>query len=89
MQQQAALIEPLLKPRTALTLIAYVTVGVLWQVGDLTQQVSASTEQLHQPQMELATLQTKHDTHTALSNELDNETMPAAACFTLYEALIR
>jgi len=40
------------------------------QVGDLTQKVSASTEQLHQRQMELATLQAKLDTHTALSTEL-------------------
>lgn len=50
------------------------------QVGDLTQQVSVSTEQLHQRAMELATLQAKLDTHTALSSELrsylDREVTP-------------
>src|SRR5450830_5345 len=50
------------------------------QVGDLTQQLFVSTEQLHQRQMELATLQAKLDTHSTLSNELrsylDREAKP-------------
>jgi chromosome segregation ATPase len=40
------------------------------QIGDLTQQASVFTEQLHQRQMELVSLQAKLDTHTALSIEL-------------------
>jgi|SRR5450830_116786 len=40
------------------------------QVADLTQQVSLSTEQLHQRQMELVALQSKLETHQALSSEL-------------------
>lgn len=40
------------------------------QIADLTTQISSTTEQLHQRQIELAILQAKLETHEALSSEL-------------------
>jgi len=50
------------------------------QVANLRQQIAVATEQQHQRQMELATLQARLDTHVALSSELrfylDREAKP-------------